>query len=111
MEIKISVHCVSCGKVQEVSVDSAGYQDWLSGKSIQYALPKSHSMERDVLITHMCLSCLSKTFNRPVPGESWGEQLGNCYCCDAPLWEKDKNDNGDLVCPNCHCNQSEEEEE
>ena len=103
----LKVNCVSCGNEQEVSVDNRGYQQWLSGLAIQRALPKSHSFDRDVLITHMCYACLSKTYNQPVPGNDWGAVAQECYCCGANLYERNRNESGDLICPCCCMNQSE----
>lgn len=105
----ISINCVCCGNEQTVEVDSVGYSKWLKGELIQRALPKAHKFERDVLITHMCYDCLSKTYHRPKPGEDWGEVLVECPCCGADIYERNRNSNGDLVCACCHYNLSEEE--
>lgn len=106
--IKMTVHCCTCGESQEIEVDSVGYEKWMKGTLIQLALPKTDKFTRDALVTRMCFDCLSKTFNMPKPGEDWGESIGTCECCDATLWKKDVED-GIATCPCCYNKQEVKE--
>lgn len=97
---KIETRCVFCCKKEAVEVPYNGYMSWRSGELIQRAMPEVHSMVRDVLVTNMCMNCLSKTYNRPKPDDDWGEMLKNCDCCDTPLWKRNVSIDV-LTCPNC----------
>lgn len=107
--ITVSVDCVWCNNKQEVTVDSVGYHNWLKGMNIAIALSKANAFERDALKTKMCFDCLSKTLNHPKPGEDWGTPVAECLCCGADIYERNRNSEGDLVCPCCYFNQSNEE--
>ena len=69
----LNIGCVVCGKEFSVEMSTSEYAQWKSGVEIQKVLPNMHPMNRESLITHMCLDCLSKIYNCPKPGEDWGE--------------------------------------
>lgn len=104
------VICKSCGKVEVIkNVNEERLAAWQRDTSIQKALPELTVMQREVMITGLCQDCLSRIYNTPKDGEDWGETLGECICCGAALWERNRNSSGDVICPLCYANQSEED--
>ena len=69
------------------------------GGLIQQAMHEVHKMVRESLSTHMCLDCLSKTYNCPKPGEV----ILECDCCGTSLYARNKQGDN-YVCPSCHSN-------
>lgn len=98
--------CRFCGKSESHDVPVDGLEKWQDGMRIQDAMPKEELFLREFLITGVCYECQSKLYNRPMPGEDWGEMLGECENCGAPIYPKDMG-----VCPSCgeDLNVSEEE--
>ena len=78
--MKITKICPHCGKSEEHEVDEQQWLDWQGGTRVRGT----------------CYDCISKIFNKPKPGEDWGEMLGECECCGCPVYAKDKG-----VCPQC----------
>lgn len=97
--------CPHCGKIDKHDVNSEAYNNWLSGMRIQDAMPEANDFLREFLITGACYDCISKIFNRPKPGEDWGEMMGECSCCGCPVYAKDVG-----ICPQCGENLENEEE-
>lgn len=60
--INLSLPCVVCGRVQELSVPAEGYELWKAGALIQYALPTLTDDERELLTSGMCPRCFDDTF-------------------------------------------------
>lgn len=88
--------CPNCGKDTELDLTAKEAKALEGGQSIQKALPKRDAFFREVVISHMCYDCQSKIFNRPKPGEDWGEEIGECPECGSPIYEKDTG-----ICPHC----------
>lgn len=94
--MKVTKICPHCGKSEEHEVDEQQWLDWQGGMRIQDAMPDKDAFLREWFISGACYDCISKIFNKPKPGEDWGEMLGECECCGCPVYAKD---NG--VCPQC----------
>lgn len=98
--MKVEVKC-TCGNKTVIDVNEKAFRLWNSGKAvIQEAFPELDDFSRDSLLTNMCFDCQSKLFNRPKPGEDWGDIVDECEVCGASLYSKDF-DSG--VCPCCQC--------
>lgn len=99
----VHIRCVFCKKEHSFNVaNEAGFRAWLSGAgNIQELLPELDSIEREELITHMCPSCISKTYHIPMKGEDWGKKLFNCPECDCTIYENDYDDSIQCYCPRC----------
>lgn len=91
----------SCGGITELDLNKDGFENWKRGALIQRALPELNNFEREALLSGMCFDCQSKLFNRPKPGESWGKHLGECNCCGADIWEKDRFSDTAVKCKIC----------
>ena len=109
--ITIKYDCVICGAHAAVTVDEEGYARWRKGELIQRCLPTATRFQREQLVSQMCQDCLSETYNCPKDGEDWGEQLGECEMCGAPLWEKNRNEEDRLKCPCCGFAEGADEDE
>lgn len=94
--IPVKCKCMMCGKEESHEYPEDGLQKWQSGMKIQDAMPERNVFEREFLIVKMCFDCISKMYNRPKPGEDWGEVVAECEECGCPLYAKD---NG--LCPTC----------
>lgn len=88
--------CPYCNTVEEHTYPKMGLELYRDGMSVQLALPKETAFAREFLITGACFDCISRIFNKPKPGEDWGEIICECECCGAPIYEKD-----DMKCPSC----------
>lgn len=97
---KVTIPCVMCGKDETVEVPVTGYYKYRAGELIQRAMPDVHKMVREVIITRMCMNCLSKTYNCPKPGEDWGEVIKECDCCGTSLYKRNISIDT-LTCPSC----------
>lgn len=96
--------CILCGCEQEVFLDKEGFNKYLSGISLQKALPQANSFEREFVLSGMCFQCQSKVFGHPSPGQeaSYGKYLGSCDCCGYPLYARKLGNSSAKVCPQCH---------
>lgn len=102
--MKVRKKCM-CGKTSTIEVNEIKYNAWQAGLKIQDVFPELHPFERELLISGMCFDCQEKMYNRPAPGheEMWGRKLGQCTCCDRPVFEKKDipNEEGLYCCPQC----------
>lgn len=94
---EVTCTCKFCGKTETHEFPEKGLELWQNGTNIQEAMPEVDVFSREFLITGMCFDCISKTYNKPKPGEDWGDCIGECEECGTPIYEKDKG-----VCPTCH---------
>lgn len=92
-----------------MDVDNASYSLWVGGTPIGVAFKGLDNFSREVLISGVCNSCQEKTFNTPAPGNeaAFGKNIGECKCCGSPLWEKDVDEEGNVECPCCGCDQDD----
>lgn len=89
--------CFSCGKSVEIEMTEKEYNAYCAKiDTVQRIFPKKDLFYREALISHMCYDCISNVFNRPKPGEDWGEVVAECECCGSALYAKDA-----AVCPKC----------
>ena len=63
-DYSITVTCALCGKDETVKVNHEDYEAWKQDTYAQDAFPYLTPEERDVLITHMCISCQEKIFGK-----------------------------------------------
>ncbi len=101
-KINLIVKCQWCGKDESVAVYPEDFEKFKVGVPVQDCMPYLHPLEKEVLISSTCLDCLSRTFNTPKPNEDWGKNMGECYNCGTPLWERNlQEDMSIIVCPTC----------
>lgn len=88
--IDIKMRCPSCKKEHSMIISKAGWEKYKAGAQIQSCFPELNRFYREMLITQYCVDCVEKTFNTPAPGheEAFGEKLGECEVCGAPIWSK-----------------------
>lgn len=55
--------CPFCKKRQTIRIPAQGYEKWISGESVQNAFPTLDSMDRELLISGICLTCQRKIFD------------------------------------------------
>ncbi len=105
MTINVSMKCPFCSKSTTVSVDKEAFDAYKAGINIAEALPTMSLFDREVLKTGMCYDCQERTFGVPAPGheEAWGERLGECGCCGAPIYSRRNKDGYAYVCKCCGC--------
>ena len=99
--ITLSKKCACCGAITAVEVSEEAHDKYISGSTVLDAFPELNVFDREVLISSMCYDCISKNYNIPKPGEDWGEQVGECECCGAPIWKKDYDENNMYKCVSC----------
>lgn len=59
----VQVPCAACQFVERIYVRPADYLDWgIRGVHAQDAFPYLSDLERDVLISNMCLDCLDEMY-------------------------------------------------
>lgn len=87
--MEIIIKCPNCCIKSKVEMTSEEYELYSSGVEVQKIFPRKNAFFREVLISGMCYDCQSKFFNKPKPGEDWGEIKCECECCGAPIYEKD----------------------
>lgn len=108
-KVTLEVTCPMCGGTQVVEMTEVQYDAVESGAlCVQDALHDHNAFDRETLISGMCHDCQSKMFNRPKPGEDWGPILGECDCCGARIYEKDKGKCSQCGCPFPMCCQDDE---
>lgn len=66
-------------------------------KSFKVPKTKNDTFLRELNITGTCPECYERIFNSPVISD-WGKELGSCYCCDRPIYQKDIDKR-----PRCEC--------
>ena len=99
--MKIQKMCPSCRNQYEIEVDDASIRALENGAMVHNALGKYDLFTRECFISGLCFDCQSKVFNRPKPGESWGEQH-ECPNCECSVWDKNfREDKGNYRCPSC----------
>ena len=103
--MKLEKKCPFCSATSGVEVDESAYANYMAGKNILHAFPKMSKFDRELIISGMCYECQEKTFHTPMPGneEKWGEMLGSCECCDAPIYSKMDDKGGYYECGCCGC--------
>lgn len=71
-----TTYCPICGKPHYVNVDPVGYQAWVDGTPIQYALFDLTADERELLLTGIDPQCWDSLFGSDEdlePEEDWEE--------------------------------------
>ena len=65
----------------------------------QFKAPKTkcQSFIRELDITGMCAECFERNFNTAVVSD-WGEELGVCYNCERPFYQKDLDKSSCCTC-------------
>ena len=108
MSKEIKSVCPFCGKESGYEITDKQYNKiqkkyYGERKNIMDVVPEFNSFQREMLITGMCFNCQSKLYNTPIPGDnSWGDLIGDCECCGAPIWSVKNAKNGGYGCPSCH---------
>lgn len=97
-KVYITNICPICGKQEAHQYEKEQFDSWVNGKLIQEAMPDINAFDREFLISGFCFDCISELFNAPKPGEDWGEPVGECDTCGAPIYEKDVKSG---ICPTC----------
>ena len=102
--IQVDKECPFCGKENSMSVDMNDYAKWQGGLNIQYAFPDMNSFDREVLQSGICNTCQEQVFGRPAPEneDMWGEELGECPECGAPVYSNHNAMGGTLKCSHCY---------
>lgn len=100
----IDLQCPICKKSHKLEMASEDWALYLA-KGVKALPRKYNSFQREQLISNMCIECQEETFGCPAPGheKEWGEQLGECECCGAPIWSiRNKTPIGTYQCLTCH---------
>jgi hypothetical protein len=58
----VAVPCHHCESVQELTVDTVGFNRWIAGELIQEALPELDADQRELLISNTCPKCFGEMF-------------------------------------------------
>lgn len=61
-QVRLHGPCVSCSKVQTVTVDAAPFHKWRSGMHIQDAMPDVSDGDREFLLSSICEPCFDAAF-------------------------------------------------
>lgn len=61
-QVTIQVSCIDCKQPKAFQVSKQGYDRWVQGELIQYALPEVPFAEREILISQTCSDCFDKLF-------------------------------------------------
>lgn len=99
----VTTLCSACGAETKLTLPEKNYTNYINGDlPVQVCFPKENVFVRENLISGLCFDCQSRIFHRPKPGQeaAWGKLLGNCTCCDRPVYECDIVD-GKFVCEDC----------
>lgn len=102
--MKIEMKCPFCGKSHEIEMTPEEWALYLE-KGVNALPRKFNKFQREQLISKMCFECQEKTFGQPMPGNeaAWGEQIGECEVCGAPIWSiRNKKEDGTYECGACH---------
>lgn len=103
--MKIKKRCIFCNAETNLTVSDEGLSMYNSGVPVQRAFPELNKFDREVIISGMCYDCQEKTFNTPTEEHraAWGENIGDCLCCGAPLWSIRNKSGDNYICPCCGC--------
>lgn len=63
LDATVDTRCPFCGKRHSIEVNEADYFDWQDGKCAQDAFPYLSADDREMLISGICPTCWSKTFD------------------------------------------------
>lgn len=102
--------CPFCGEVTKVAMPWPKIENY--DRDPRFDLDTVYGMDafkREAIISGMCYKCQEKTFNKPAPGNeaAFGSYIKECECCGASLWDKDRNEEGNLICPSCGWDEEE----
>lgn len=110
----VDCNCPFCGKTTKVSMSHDKLEEYHLNPTMDLdSVYSMNAFNREAIISGLCYSCQERTFNMPAPGneEKWGKQAGECQCCGATLWDKDRNESGFLICPSCGWDEKEYNDE
>ena len=62
-KIGLTAVCPFCKAVSFVTVDYDQYRDWLDGELIQNAMPNLSAVDREILISGICVECQKSIFD------------------------------------------------
>ena len=60
--LEIQRVCPLCGAMNVIKVPKKGYEDWMYGKAIQFALPELSEDDRELLLSGICAQCFDRVF-------------------------------------------------
>ncbi len=64
MDIELKIMCVNCRTVHVVTVPKEGYVEWMTGTTIQKAMPNVSASDRGLLISNICGKCFDEIFRK-----------------------------------------------
>lgn len=109
--VTITKMCPCCGKKFDVQITEQEEQSLNNGGAVPNVLDGYDIFVREAFISGFCPDCISKTFNTPKPGESWGEMM-TCPNCESENYDKDFNKKiGKYRCHSCGFPFTKEESE
>lgn len=104
MKVEVTKKCPFCRNETKLRVDQVKLDMFNQGVNIMHLFVSESPFFRETLLTGMCSDCQEKTFNRPAPGHEadWGEEIGECETCGAPLWSiRNRLADGTIQCTSC----------
>ena len=60
--IELEMICPFCGQVHSVEVLETSYVKYKAGELAQYAFPYLSSVEREQILSHICIDCQADIF-------------------------------------------------
>ena len=106
--MKVRKICPFCKKEEMHKYSEDEVSKYAAGEAVIKAMPNRNDFEREFIISGMCFSCQSETFHKPMPGESWGGEIGECPVCGCSVYKRDGS-NGVYRCAICHAKLKEED--
>jgi len=58
--VNLRVNCISCSKLQTLTLPAGGYRQWRHGVSVQEAFPDESAETREMLTSGVCPACWNR---------------------------------------------------
>lgn len=104
--MELSKMCPMCNTPHRITVDQEQYDRYMNGEAVQEAFADKDDFYREQILTGICYDCQSHLFNKPKPGEDWGDVVCECPNCGRPMYAKDM-----PICTACGANVEEFDDE